>query len=137
MPDTPFPKHRYIGSSTADVSQNNPSFLFIGPQYGLAAGKWLEANGVKYTFHDYRKDGLQAKQLKTWVKELGWESLLNRRGTTWRKLPAEVRDAIDEKSAIELMLEHPAMIKRPLLDTGKQRIVGFKTEEYEKAVTSH
>lgn len=96
------------------------------------ARKWLEANGVEYTFHDYRKDGLQEKQLKQWVRELGWETLLNRRGTTWRKLPEGVRDSIDEKSAIQLMLKHPAMIKRPLLDTGNQRIVGFRAEEYKQ-----
>lgn len=81
-------------------------------------------------FHDYRKDGLAAKQLKQWAKKLDWETLLNRRGTTWRKLPEAKREAINEKSAIALMLEHPAMIKRPLLDTGKVRVVGFKEKEY-------
>jgi Spx/MgsR family transcriptional regulator len=111
--------------------------------YGIAncdsvrkARKWLAERGVEYRFHDYRKDGLEEKQLKQWVKELGWETLLNRRGTTWRKLPEGERESIDEKSAITLMLEHPAMIKRPLLDTGKKRIVGFKATEYEILVTS-
>ena len=94
------------------------------------ARKWLDANDIEYQFHNYRKDGLEAKQLKQWTKELGWETLLNRRGTTWRKLPESDREAINEKSAIALMLEHPAMIKRPLLDTGKTRVVGFREEEY-------
>ena len=94
------------------------------------ARKWLEANDVDYQFHDYRKDGLETKQLKQWTKELGWEALLNRRGTTWRKLPESERENVNEKSAISLMLEYPAMIKRPLLDTGKTRIVGFKEQEY-------
>ena len=65
-------------------------------------------------------------------KELGWEQLLNRRGTTWRKLPDTVKNAIDEDTAIALMLEQPAMIKRPLLDTGSQRLLGFKAAEYEQ-----
>ncbi|WP_415885712.1 ArsC family reductase [Neptuniibacter sp. QD37_6] len=94
------------------------------------AKKWLEANGVDYQFHDYRKNGLEEAQLKAWVDELGWELLLNKRGTTWRQQPDEVKNNIDEASAIALMLEHPAMIKRPLLDTGSERKVGFKDTEY-------
>ena len=94
------------------------------------ARKWLEANNVEYQFHDYRKNGLEVKHLKKWVKELGWEALLNRRGTTWRKIPEAARENVNEKSALTLMLEHPAMIKRPLLDTGKTRVVGFKENEY-------
>lgn len=94
------------------------------------ARKWLDTNDIEFQFHDYRKDGLNSKQLKQWAKELGWETLLNRRGVTWRKLPEADREAINEKSAIDLMLEHPAMIKRPLLDTGKTRVVGFRKKEY-------
>lgn len=94
------------------------------------AKKWLEANGVDYQFHDYRKNGLEEAQLKAWVDELGWELLLNKRGTTWRQQPDEVKNTIDEAAAIALMLEHPAMIKRPLLDTGSARKVGFKDTEY-------
>jgi arsenate reductase len=92
--------------------------------------KWLEAHGVEYRFHDFRTDGLDAKQLRRWVKELGWETLLNRRGTTWRKLPEDVRDNVDESRAIELMLEQPALIKRPVLDLGKSRHVGFNDKTY-------
>lgn len=94
------------------------------------ARKWLEANDVEYQFHDYRKDGLEEKQLKKWAKDLGWETLLNRRGTTWRKLPEVERERVNKESAISLMLKHPAMIKRPLLDTGKTRVVGFRESEY-------
>ncbi|MDO6515045.1 ArsC family reductase [Neptuniibacter sp. 2_MG-2023] len=94
------------------------------------ARKWLEANQIEYRFHDYRKDGLDETQLKNWVSELGWETLLNKRGTTWRQQPEEIKDTINEASAISLMLEYPAMIKRPLIDTGSVRLVGFKDTEY-------
>lgn len=94
------------------------------------AKKWLEANNLEYSFHDYRKDGLSEEQLTGWVNELGWELLLNKRGTTWRQQSDEVKNNIDEATAIKLMLEHPAMIKRPLLDTGSVRKVGFKDTEY-------
>ncbi|MEE9343397.1 MAG: ArsC family reductase [Gammaproteobacteria bacterium] len=94
------------------------------------ARKWLSENQIEYQFHDYRSDGLTRAQLTAWEAELGWESLLNRRGTTWRKLPDKTKKAIDQSLAIDLLLEHPAMIKRPLLDTGKQRVLGFTPENY-------
>lgn len=96
------------------------------------ARNWLADHGIDYQFHDYRSNGLERSQLEVWSDELGWEQLLNRRGTTWRKLPDEVKDAVDEESAIALMLEQPAMIKRPLLDTGTQRVLGFKAADYEQ-----
>lgn len=95
------------------------------------AKKWLEANGVDYQYHDFRKNGLDADQLKSWVNELGWEVLLNKRGTTWRQQPDDVKNNIDEASAIELMLENPAIIKRPVLDLGDRRVVGFKEADYD------
>jgi len=94
------------------------------------ARRWLDAEGIAFRFHDYRKDGLAREQLSGWADELGWEALLNRRGTTWRKLPEAARDGIDQSSAIELMLAQPAMIKRPLLDTGEQRLLGFTERQY-------
>nr|WP_067298091.1 ArsC family reductase [Marinobacterium profundum] len=94
------------------------------------ARKWLESNGIDYRFHDYRSDGLEPAQLEGWAQELGWEALLNKRGTTWRALPDTVKDNIDAASAISLMLEQPAMIKRPLLDTGTARHLGFKDTDY-------
>jgi len=95
------------------------------------ARNWLSEHDIEFQFHDYRTDGLEQPQLEQWCQELGWEQLLNRRGTTWRKLPDEIKDAIDEASAIALMLEQPAMIKRPLLESGTQRLLGFKAAEYE------
>ncbi len=94
------------------------------------AMKWLDAQGVTYQFHDYKKAGLDEATLKDWVGRLGWEVLVNRRGTTWRKLPEEVRNSIDERSAIELMLANLSLIKRPVLDTQGQLHVGFKAEQY-------
>ena len=94
------------------------------------ARKWLDNNQLDYRFHDYRKDGLDKALLTRWVSELGWETLLNKRGTTWRQQPEEIKNSINERSAIELMLEHPAMIKRPLIDTGNVRQVGFKDTDY-------
>ena len=96
------------------------------------AKKWLTANGVDFDFHDFRKDGLDEKKLKAWVKELGWEILLNKRGTTWRKLPDSKKENVDAKKAIAIMLAEPAIIKRPVLDLGKQRHVGFSEEQYTK-----
>jgi len=96
------------------------------------ARKWLEENGIEYQFHDYKKDGLDPQLLKSWVTELGWEALLNKRGTTWRKLPDDVKDNIDEASAIEVMLDNNSIIKRPLLDTGSSKTLGFKADDYSK-----
>ncbi len=105
--------------------------------YGIAncdtikrARRWLALHGVDYRFHDYRKDGLTPTQLRAWVDELGWEALLNRRGTTWRTLPEAVREGIDQESAIRIMLEHPSSIRRPLLDTGATRALGFSESTY-------
>lgn len=95
------------------------------------AMRWLNDQGIEYRFHDYRKDGLSKKQLQAWAQQLGWENLVNRRGTTWRKLPEATREAINKTSAIEVMLENPAIIKRPLLDTGKQLILGFDPDTYQ------
>ena len=96
------------------------------------ARRWLDNAGIGYRFHDYRKDGLDQKQLESWVDELGWESVLNRRGTTWRKLPEAQKNTISRASAIALMLEQPAMIKRPLLDTGSEQVLGFSEDLYKQ-----
>lgn len=96
------------------------------------ARAWLGEQGVEYDFHDYKKAGIDEKLLRDWVGELGWEPLLNTRGMMWRKVPQAVKDSIDEASAIALMLETPSIIKRPVLDTGRQRYVGFKPEQYEQ-----
>ena len=99
------------------------------------ARAWLNEHNIAYDFHDYKKAGLDEALLRGWVKELGWETLLNTRGMMWRKVPQDVKDTIDEESAIALMLETPSMIKRPVLDTGDTRHIGFKPEQYEQLFT--
>lgn len=97
------------------------------------ARRWLEANHIAYQFHDYRADGLDRELLNTFIAELGWEALLNTRGTTWRKLDETVRAGINNAgAAAALMLEMPAIIKRPLLWTpGKPMLLGFNESSYE------
>ena len=94
------------------------------------ARRWLDEHDVAYDFHDYKKEGIDEKTLKQWSKKVGWETLLNRRGTTWRKLPDKVKDNIEEKSAIKIMLEQPSIIKRPVLIKGSKYLVGFDDQEY-------
>jgi len=96
------------------------------------ARKWLKDNDVDYEFHDYKKLGVPEKALKNWVKQVGWETLLNKRGTTWRKLDDNTKNSVDEKSAIQIMLANPSIIKRPVLIDNKNILVGFKTDEYAK-----
>jgi arsenate reductase len=97
------------------------------------ARAWLDAHGVAYTFHDYKTEGIDKGSLERWAEQAGWETLLNRAGTTFRKLPEAQRESVTEKKAIALMLEQPSMIKRPVLDLGGKLIVGFKPEIYAKA----
>ncbi len=92
--------------------------------------KWLNEQGIEYQFHDYKKAGIDRRTLENWEADLGWEILLNRRGMMWRKVPDEVKAGIDRESAIALMLETPSIIKRPVLDTGTARHVGFKPGQY-------
>jgi arsenate reductase len=95
---------------------------------------WLDNAGVDYTFHDYKKEGIDRKSLEAWSKEVGWESLLNRAGTTFRKLPDKDKEGLTAAKAIKLMLEQPSMIRRPVLDLGKKLLVGFRPDEYKAAV---
>jgi len=98
------------------------------------ARAWLDAKGVSYAFHDYKADGIDRPRLEAWAGNVGWETLLNRAGTTFRKLPDAEKASIDERNALALMLDQPSMIKRPVLDLGGRIVVGFKPEVYEKAV---
>ena len=98
------------------------------------ARAWLDGHGVTYEFHDYKAAGAPKEKLKAWSDELGWETLLNRAGTTFRKLPDADKEGLNEKKALALMAEQPSMIKRPVLDLGKKRLVGFKPEVYAKEV---
>ena len=95
------------------------------------ARAWLDARGVAYHFHDYKTAGIARPTLEKWCRAVGWEALLNRAGTTFRKLPEANRQNLDEHKAIALMLAAPSMIRRPVLDTGKGLIIGFKPEVYE------
>lgn len=97
------------------------------------ARNWLEAQGVAYAFHDYKAEGIDAATLARWSAELGWDKLLNRAGTTFRKLPEADREGLDEARAIALMVAQPSMIKRPLLDLGDRRLLGFKPDLYAEA----
>lgn len=94
---------------------------------------WLDDRNIGYEFHDYKAAGIDRATLEKWVKALGWETLLNRAGTTFRKLPDTDKGGITEKKAIALMLAQPSVIKRPVLDAGGKLTVGFKPEAYEKA----
>ena len=94
------------------------------------ARAWLDARGVKYTFHDYKASGIDRDRLADWSRQVGWETLLNRAGTTFRKLPPAEQAGLDEKKAIALMLAQPSMIKRPVLEGGERLLVGFKPEVY-------
>jgi Spx/MgsR family transcriptional regulator len=96
------------------------------------ARAWLTARGIEYRFHDFRRDGLPEPLLRGWVAELGWEALLNRKGTTWRKLPPEQRDGLDQDGAIRLMLALPSIIRRPVLDTGGTLHLGFSEPRYQE-----
>jgi arsenate reductase (glutaredoxin) len=98
------------------------------------ARAWLDGHGVAYEFHDYKAAGAPKEKLKAWAGEVGWETLLNRAGTTFRKLPDADKEGLNERKALALMLEQPSMIKRPVLDVGGKLLVGFKPEVYAKEV---
>ncbi len=97
------------------------------------ARTWLDAQGIDYSFHDYKIAGITRDRLQAWVKALGWEVLLNRAGTTFRNLPEAEKQGLTAEKAITLMMAQPSMIKRPVLDLGKSLLVGFKPESYAKA----
>jgi Spx/MgsR family transcriptional regulator len=94
------------------------------------ARAWLDAHGVEYAFHDYKVQGIDEARLAAWMKAVGWEVLLNRAGTTFRKLPEASKANLDAHKAMRLMLAQPSMIKRPVLERGKALLVGFSPEKY-------
>jgi arsenate reductase len=98
------------------------------------ARAWLDANGVAYTFHDYKTSGIERAKLAAWCQSAGWERVLNKSGTTFRKLSDAERAHVDEAKAIDLMLAQPSMIKRPVLELGRTLLVGFSPESYAKAL---
>ena len=111
--------------------------------YGIAncdsikkARKWLTEHNVDYQFHDYKKSGIDAKTLRHWASVVDWEVLLNRRGTTWRKLDESDKTDINESRAIDLMIEHTSMIKRPVLTVNDHIEVGFNADVYSQILAS-
>lgn len=94
------------------------------------ARQWLDRNAIDYRFHDLRNDGLSPQLIRHWIEKSGWKTLLNQRSTSWRQLNDEQKSDLTEAKAIQLMLESPTLIKRPVLDTGNHVIVGFKEESY-------
>jgi arsenate reductase len=94
------------------------------------ARAWLDAHAVRYDFRDYKAQGLDAGRLRGWVRQVGWQVLLNQAGTTFRKLPEAEREGLNEPRAIALMLAQPSMIKRPVLEVDGTLLVGFKPEAY-------
>jgi arsenate reductase len=97
------------------------------------ARAWLDDAGIAYEFHDYKRAGIDKARLKRWSKAVGWETLVNRAGMTFRKLPDTAKQGLNESKAISLMADHPSLIKRPVLDVGGTLLVGFKPEVYDEA----
>jgi len=95
------------------------------------ARRWLDAHDIDYAVHDVRSNGLDRATLEAWISELGWEQLLNRRGTTWRKLPETVRATVNPAAAEAIMLEHPSSIKRPVLEHDGRLYLGFSPDSYQ------
>lgn len=100
------------------------------------ARKWLDKGQTPYEFHDFRRDGLDRDLLERLEAALGWQTLLNQRGTTWRKLPDSVRDSMNRTVALEAMLEYPALIKRPVVRINDDHLlVGFDADEWEQTLS--
>ncbi len=110
--------------------------------YGIAncdtvkkARRWLDGAGLAYDFHNYKKDGVDEERLRAFVEEFGWGTVLNRKGTTWRKQPDEVKEAVtDAETAVQLMLAEPSMIKRPILEARGRNLIGFDETGWEIAL---
>ena len=95
------------------------------------ARTWLQYQHIDYHFHDFRRDGLDRRQVEDWLAEFGWETLINKRGTTWKRLDDSSKQSLTATTAVDLILNNPTLIKRPLLDTGNQKLLGFKTTDYQ------
>jgi Spx/MgsR family transcriptional regulator len=101
------------------------------------ARAWLDKRGVDYAFHDYKTVGIARAKLEGWAKKAGWETLINRAGMTFRKLPDKDKNGLTEKKAVALMLKQPSMIKRPVLElSGGRLLIGFKPEQYDEALAT-
>lgn len=96
------------------------------------AKKYLDNASIAYSFHDFRKDGLSAEKLQTWLQELGLDALTNKRSTTWKNLDTTTKETWNEQTALNIFLEQPTLIKRPVLETPHKTLIGFKEAEYSK-----
>jgi len=101
------------------------------------ARRWLDAHGIEYRFHDFRADGIEPAQVRAWLDELGWETLVNRRSTSWKQLDAATRTGMDNQRALAAIMAQPTLVKRPLLDTGHQRHAGFTAADYQRLFRAH
>ena len=98
------------------------------------ARAWLNEQGLTYEFHDFKKAGVPADQLDDWLERFGWETVINRRGMSWRRLPAEEREAMNAERARDAALANPSLIKRPVLETDKQMLIGFDADQWQEAL---
>lgn len=96
------------------------------------AFNWLDQHGITYEFHDYKKAGAPEKQLRQWIRKLGWETVINKRGTTWKKLPEDARASMDAESAVAAALDNPSMIKRPIIEQGTILLAGFDANTWQE-----
>ena len=101
------------------------------------ARKWVDQHGVDYRFHDFREDGLDEDAVRGWLEELGWETLVNRRSTSWKALDEHTRQDMNAQTALSAIMEQPTLIKRPLLDTGHERFTGFSAASYQTIFNQH
>ena len=99
-----------------------------------SAQQWLRRNDVEHKYHDIRTDGLSEEILDRWQEAVGWESLINKRSITWRKIPSVDRESLDSESALQLILTYPTVMKRPVLDTGSAVLVGFDEDRFRAAL---
>ncbi len=101
------------------------------------ARRWLDQHDIDYQFHDFREQGLDAATVGRWLDELGWEAVVNRRSTTWKQLDPATREGMDRATAQGCILEHPTLVKRPVLDTGRDRHLGFSDQQYQDIFKQH
>lgn len=129
------PIHRLLTTRPRDgVSMTTVLFGIPNCDTVKKARDWLDANGVAYRFHDYKKVGIDEAHLRAWSAQFGWDKVLNRAGTTFKKLPEAEKANLDENRAVALMLAQPSMIKRPVVEHPGGRLIGFKPEDYAKAL---
>jgi Spx/MgsR family transcriptional regulator len=102
-----------------------------------SARQWLELHHIEYQFHDFRADGLALPQVQAWLQEIGPDILINKRSTTWKQLDVKTREGLNENNTVALLVANPTLIKRPLLDLGHQRVVGFSSELYSGLFKRH